>query len=171
MVETLIFPGGAVNTREWANLIGEQLNSELPTEVIEWRHWGTEVREDNWIEKEAQRVVERVGKGRINILAKSIGTAVAMTVLRLKPEIVNKLILCGVPLHDLSDNDRLLYNQLKDFPHPNLLCLQNENDNHGSFGEAEKFLHAINPDIGIISRPRADHDYPYTEDFINFLVD
>ena len=92
-----------------------------------------------------------------------------MKVLAQKPEIFNKLILCGIPVDDFLAGDDKLYEALKSLPAEKILVIQNENDNHGSFMKVEALIHQINPQIKVISMPRDDHDYPYPEDFREFL--
>jgi hypothetical protein len=75
-----------------------------------------------------------------------------------------------VPLNDLTDEDKNHYTALVSIPTNDILVIQNENDNHGTFAEVESFIHTINPQIQIVSRPRDDHDYPYPEDFKAFLA-
>ncbi len=168
-METLIFPGFSFKNKEWSDSTGRELNKSFPAKPIEWEHWQTGIARRNWIDMEVQKIIEKVGGKQINVIAKSIGTLVSMHLLKLKPNIVNRLILCGIPLNDISDSDKAIYGVIENFDLNSLLCIQNESDNHGSFSEAERFVHAINPEIKIISRPRSDHDYPYTEDFLGFL--
>lgn len=168
-MQTLILTGVSPHNKEWAEQVKQGLESHgIPSTVIYWPHWESGVQEPGWIEAEAQKIVDQ-GEV-INILAKSAGTAVAMVVLKLKPEIVNKLILCGIPFHDLEEEEDNYYQPLKDFPAERVLCIQNEKDNHGSYKEAKAFLDSRNPAIKVISKPRNDHEYPYPEEFIRFLT-
>ena len=168
-MEILIFPGFSASNKEWAVETKNSLSLIAPTTLIESKHWNTEKKDSDWIEKAVQEISEKIGDKKVNILAKSIGTYVLMKVLAEKSENIEKIILCGVPLTDLDEDDKKLYQNLEEFPAANLLCIQNENDNHGSFADTEKFLHAINPEFTVISKPREDHNYPYPEDFVKFL--
>ncbi len=172
-MKTLIFPGFSLKNKDWAYEMKKDLNPNFPSEVVEWEHW-TSGNTDfanwtEWLEKETPKVLMEIGDEQINVLAKSIGTLVAMNILKTKPNQINKLFICGIPLNDIEKDDKLSYKVLKDFPREKIVCIQNENDNHGSFNEAKKFLDSINPNIKIISKPRNDHDYPYPKEFINFL--
>ncbi len=133
-----------------------------------WSHWETGQAEDGWIDKEVEKIIKSENS-QVNIIAKSIGTFVAMKILKLRPKLINKIILCGIAFYDFQHGDGKFYEALKLLEEKNILCLQNENDNHGTFSDVEKFVHSINPDIKIISRPRSDHEYPYFEDFAEFL--
>ncbi|KKR10140.1 MAG: hypothetical protein A3D24_01565 [Candidatus Blackburnbacteria bacterium RIFCSPHIGHO2_02_FULL_39_13] len=172
-MKTLIFPGFSLKNKDWAYEMKKAINHKLLAEVVEWEHWisgNTHFANwSEWIEKEIPRVLRQIEDEQVNILAKSIGTLVAMNILKTKPNLINKLFICGIPLNDIEENDKLLYKALKDFPQEKIICIQNENDNHGSFTEAKKFLDSINPNIKIISKPRDDHDYPYPEEFISFF--
>lgn len=172
-MKTLIFPGFSLKNKDWACEMKKSLDSKFSTEVVEWEHWTSGntnfANWNEWLEKETPRVLSQIGEEQVNILAKSIGTLIAMNILKMKPNLINKLFICGIPLNDIEDNDKLSYKILKGFSQERIICIQNENDNHGSFSEANKFLDSINPTIKIISKPRDDHDYPYPEEFINFL--
>lgn len=172
-MKTLIFPGFSLKNKDWAYEMKKSLDSKLSTEVVEWEHWTSGNTDfaswSEWLEKETPRVLKQIGDGQVNVLAKSIGTLVIMNILKMKPNLINKLFICGIPLNDIKENDKLLYKILNYFPGEKIICIQNENDNHGSFSEAKKFLNSINSNIKIISKPRDDHDYPYSEEFINFL--
>lgn len=172
-MKTLIFPGFSLKNKDWAYEMKKALDSKLQTEVVEWEHW-TSGRTDfanwtEWVEKEKPRVLRQIGETQVNILAKSIGTLIAMNILKTKPNLINKLFISGIPLNDIEENDKESYKVLRDFPNDRTICIQNENDNHGSFDETKKFLDFINPNIKIISKPRDDHDYPYPQEFINFF--
>lgn len=165
-METIILPGYSSKNRAWAEEAKEKLGSSV---VVNWAHWETDSADSQWLTDETKRVVGLVGDKQVNILAKSIGTAVAMEVIKQKPELVNKVILCGVPIRDFNPSDENYYEPLKLFPTDKVLCIQNENDNHGSYAEAVKFLHTLNPNLKIISKPRSDHEYPYSDDFMKFF--
>lgn len=166
-MRTIILPGYSIKNKDWAEAVKKDLEPEVPVEVFYWKHWTEPDAPKDW-EAESNKVVSLAEGGELNILAKSIGTYVAMMVLARGAK-VNKLILCGVPVLDFQKGDDKLYGVLKDFPAENILCIQNENDNHGSFAEVEKFLHSINPEIKIVSKPRDGHEYYYSEDFKQFL--
>lgn len=168
-METIVLPGYSLKNKAWAEEVQTFLNPKFPTTVVNWTHWETGNAESGWIEKEAEKIVGLIQNKQVNIVAKSIGTAVAMEVLKLKPGSVDRVILCGVPVRDFEKGDEIFYEPLRTFSEGKILCIQNSDDPHGSYTEAEKFLHSINSRLVIISKPRSDHEYPYTDDFINFL--
>ena len=168
-METIILPGFSLKNKAWAEEVQTILGSRFPATVVNWEHWKTGNAESGWVKKEAEKIVGLIQDRRVNLIAKSIGTAVAMGVLKLKPDSVDRVILCGVPVRDFEKGDEIFYESLRTFPEDKILCIQNSDDNHGSYAEAEKFLHLINSRFTVVSKPRSDHEYPYTEDFINFL--
>lgn len=166
-MRTEILPGFSPRNKEWAEAVKKEL-APLDTEMTYWSHWESGEKQPGWIEMEAEKIIARGQK--VNILAKSVGTAVAMVILGQKPELVNKLVLCGIPLADFEEGDERYYDPLKSFPAERVLCIQNENDNHGSYASVQAFVHSLNPAINIIPKPRNDHEYPYPKDFIRFLT-
>jgi predicted alpha/beta hydrolase family esterase len=167
-MKTLILPGGSIKNKEWAEQTKLNLSKKFDCEVVFWKHWQTGQKEENWIEKESDKIIENNNEP-INILAKSIGTAIAAFVLQKNFALINKLILCGIPLNDLDPGEEKIYEALKIIELNNVLCIQNESDPHGNFQQVEALIHSIGSDITILSKPREDHEYPYTHDFIQFL--
>ena len=164
-MNTIIFPGFSQKNKIWA----DEMAIGLTATVINWTHWQTGNAGTDWIDEEIQRAIVLIGNSQINILAKSIGTAVAMGVIKHNPNLVNNVILCGIPTNDFNPGDEAYYEPLKSFPVDKVLCIQNENDNHGSFDKAQIFLQGLNPSIKVLSKHRSDHEYPYLQDFINFF--
>jgi len=169
-MNTLILPGYSSKNKDWAEEIKRRLAPKIVSRIIYWSHWETGQFEEGWIEKEVEKILDSE-KSQINVIAKSIGTIVAMKILKLKPQLINKIILCGIPIYDFKPGDGKFYQVMESISADNILCLQNENDNHGSFIDVEKFIHAINQKVKIVSKPRSDHDYPYSDDFIKFLYE
>ena len=166
-----ILPGFSSKNKVWADETRVAVEPNFPVVAVDWAHWQTGQTELDWIEKEATKVVYLADNKQINILAKSIGTAIAAQIVKQKPCLVNKLMLCGLPTSDLKPGDEKYYESLRTFPEDKFICIQNKEDNHGNFAEAEKFLHTLNPALKIVSRPRSDHEYPYHEDFADFFKD
>src|SRR3989344_758063 len=164
-MQTIILPGYSLKNKDWAEQVKQELGSE--TRVVYWPHWENPETKTDWEQLASELAAKNTEE--VNIVAKSVGTLVAMLLLRNGVKI-KKLVLCGVPVIDFQEGDEKLFDALKGFPSENILCIQNENDNHGSFAEVEKFLHSINPQIKIVSKPRDDHEYYYSEDFKQFLA-
>src|SRR6185369_12160887 len=136
---------------------------------IHWDHW-TDTEQKFDVEEKAKLISGLSRQKEINIIAKSIGTLAASYVIKNNPEQVMKVILCGIPLTDFSDQDKeTMKTNLKDFPVHKIIVFQNDKDPHGSFNQIKEFLQDVNPNIKLISKPREDHDYPYYEDFQAFI--
>lgn len=166
-MDTLILPGFSLKNKDWAEEVQKNL-APINLRIHYWFHWETGQVEDGWIDKETEKIINRENL-TINVIAKSIGTLVVMEILKSKPKLMKKIVLCGIPLNDFHPGDEKFYEELKLLDGKNILCIQNENDNHGTFSDVEKFVHSINPNIKILSKPRSDHEYPYFEDFVDFL--
>jgi len=169
-VETLILPGFSIKNKDWAGEVGEALKGSTDTTTIYWDHWRTGNVDADWLVSETMNLDMSITGKRVSIIAKSIGTLIAVKLLGLNRGAIDKLILCGIPISDLSEDDMKEYDVLTDFPAKKILCLQNDRDNHGSFAETEKFIHSVNQNIRILSKPRSDHEYPYIDDFRDFLT-
>lgn len=166
-MKTLILPGFSVSNKDWADEAKNQLGAEAV--VHEWRHWLTGDDSDFVADEEVAQVLEKIDNQKVNLLAKSIGTYIAVKLLERK--MVEKLILCGIPLDFIQKNSLHLdaYKNLASFPAGMAICFQNDQDPLASYEEIEKFIHQINPSLQVVSKPRKDHDYPYFEEFKKFL--
>lgn len=165
---TLVLPGGSAKNKEWAQKTAQGLDLGHIVRPVLWEHWDNPDMPFDPKDK-AGELLEVAMDDSLNIVAKSIGTLVAVYILQDNPDRIKKLILCGIPLHDLSESDLKNYEVLKNFPTEKIVCFQNADDPHASYIEVEKFLKEINPKIKIISKSRNDHDYPFYSEFQGFL--
>lgn len=168
-METLIIPGYSLKNKDWAESLKNSFDPIYPTKINYYPHWQVPEVDKNWLNKEVEKIVKGFSNQKINILAKSVGSIIAMKVLALNPDMFNKIILCGIPFEDFLPGDNKLYEALKSLPIERILIVQNENDNHGSFLKVENLIHQINPEIKVISMPRDDHEYPYPNEFLSFF--
>jgi predicted alpha/beta hydrolase family esterase len=164
-----ILPGFSPKNEEWAAGVQRDLEKIAPVTIVRWPHWDTQKTEASWLESEADKIVQRINDGRVTIIAKSVGTLVAMEVLRSKSAKVDKLILCGVPIAGFQEGDDRRFEVLADFDSNNVTAFQNEEDPHGKPEQIEALLKQVNPNIEVQSKPRNDHEYPYSADFIAFI--
>ena len=166
---TLIFPGYSLKNKVWAQSTADSLKLEGQIRPVFWDHWEDETQK--FIASEKALLASRHSKGdTINIVAKSIGTLVTAYSILDVPSQINKVILNGIPMTSLSEEDKKIMTQaFKDFPSENIVCFQNSSDPLGSFNEVKEFLGSINPSIKVIEKEASDHDYPYYEDFQKFL--
>jgi len=164
-----ILPGFSPKNEEWALSIKQELKDLGPVTVVRWPHWETKTTETGWLENEANKIAQRIGDNRITIIAKSVGTLVAMEVARNNPSGIDKLILCGVPIEDFQEGDDKRFEALVDFDPNKITVFQNEEDPHGKPEQVKSLLERVNPNIKVKTKPRADHEYPYSADFIAFI--
>lgn len=164
---TFILPGYSPHNKDWAQDVARNLKLEGEIRPVFWEHW-TDPEKRLLPQKKAQDVIDVLLKDRANIIAKSVGTSVAIEVIRKIPDRVEKVILCGIP--SVSD-ERLKAFQavLKDFPPGKIICFQNSADPLSPYVEVNEFMSKVNPKIRVIEKSRSDHNYPYFEDFQNFL--
>src|SRR5258708_810687 len=163
-MKTIIIPGYSHKNKEWA----EEVQKYIPDSfVYEYRHWSDPAAKFK-SKDEALSVVGKVGEDTMNIIAKSIGTLVTM--MALKKIKANKIIVCGIPVEDITEDEKWEYKILSDIDPTKIIVNQNSEDFHGSFENVRRFMSEINPNIKIIEKPGSTHDYPYWEGFENFLA-
>lgn len=167
---TIILPGYSIHNKEWLEETAEKIGVEGELRPVYWEHWNDP--DSKFDAKEKARLLDGVaGKRVVDIIAKSIGTFVAGCIIQKNPQKIRKVILNGICLNDLKENEKeILKSALKLVSPENIICFQNEEDPHGDFEQAKKFLSDVNPEILIISKPRSDHEYPYFDDYKKFLL-
>jgi len=166
-MRTIILPGYSLSNREWA----EEIAKRLPAKIHIWKHWETGEQKDFSLQNEVQKVLSEIGDSNVNIIAKSIGTLVAVTLLdKIAPQI-QKIILCGIPTAFIKDNrlEDKSYLLLKDFPSENVLIIQNKKDPLATYNQIKEMFSKINPKIKVIEGNRENHSYPFYSDFESFL--
>lgn len=134
--------------------------------VHEWRHWklGGALRP----KYEIGKILKEIGRDKVNLIAKSVGTMIAMKVLSEIGGQIGKIILCGIP--SVSEERKILFTaSLSGFPPENVVCFQNTKDPFAAFIEVKKFMSEVNSKIKVVKKPGCDHNYPYFEDFAGFL--
>ncbi|OGM20160.1 hypothetical protein A2863_00875 [Candidatus Woesebacteria bacterium RIFCSPHIGHO2_01_FULL_38_9b] len=167
-MKTIILPGYSEHNRDWAEGIAEHLNLGHKAFVHEWRHWQEKSLSFS-LRNETEKILQEVGEDKINIIAKSVGVYVALNLIPKIALQINKVILCGIASVVSEDRAELVKTLTSKIPLENILCIQNENDKFVPFAEAENFYHSVEPKLTVISMPRSDHNYPYSEDFRKFL--
>ncbi len=166
---TIILPGYSQKNEKWLEETAARIKTGGLTRPIYWDHW-TEFGKKFNPEEKAQVIADLIEKDLANMIAKSIGTFVASLVIQKVPKKINRAVFCGIPLNDINDSKMAeIKNALEIFPADKVMVFQNAEDPHGSFEHVKTFVLAINPDIKVISKPREDHEYPYFEEFQDFL--
>jgi predicted alpha/beta hydrolase family esterase len=164
-MRTIILPGYSAHNKDWA----EDIKKELGGDVVahEWKHW--QMGGSLSLGYELEQIQKKIGKKEVNIIAKSAGVMVALNLITKISSQINKVILCGIASVASKDRKELLAEAVNTLGAKNFLCIQNENDKFVPHPDAEKFYHAVEPKLKVISKPRSDHHYPYPEDFRRFL--
>src|SRR3972149_8801942 len=165
-MKTIILPGFSVHNKDWGEDVKSSLDLGQDVIVHNWGHWtkGGGLA----LKYELNKIQEEVGAAKFNILAKSVGTYVAAKLVAVSRAQIGKRVLCGIP--STSDVRENIYKQVfADFTAANIICFQNENDPLASFEEVKKFMRGINPRIEVVKKERSDHQYPYPQDFQDFL--
>ena len=167
-MKIIILPGYSVKNFLWAQEVKNNLHDGSEIILHKWSHW--QGNGNFSINNEISQIKNYFDKQTsINLIAKSIGTLVASHLINKNANLFNKVILCGIPLNDLSSKEIQNYQALSRINLNHIVCFQNENDPHGSFIQVQKLLSSINPQIKLVSKPGSTHDYPYYEEFENFL--
>jgi predicted alpha/beta-hydrolase family hydrolase len=168
-VATFVLPGYSSKNKVWSESCAKEISLNHEVKPVFWNHWTDSKITFNAIDY-AKEVAELFSDEQVNILAKSIGTLVASTIVKSSPDKIQKVIFCGIPLNGISKADRQTIKVfMESFPAEKILCFQNENDPLGTFIEVKKFVAEANPKIKVIKKPGDDHNYPYYKDFETFL--
>ena len=168
-MKTLILPGLSPHNRIWAEEARSRLQLDQEVIIQEWQHWVLTQpgkAKDFSLAEEIGRLKKTVAADSFNVIAKSVGTVVFLELLNeIDPAQVGKVILCGLS----SFTPR--FSALRKLQPAQILCLQNSADPYGSFVRTARFLKDFVPEINIIEKPAATHDYPYYDEFQSFLTE
>ncbi len=168
-MNTIILPGYSLHNRIWAHKVKENLAEEVNVLVHEWRHWNNPSSGLD-IGREVSNILHDLEvRGKSDVIAKSIGTLVCMRLIAISSNKINKIVLCGIPLNDLREENFNDYGILKSFDYRKVVVIQNNSDPHGNFRQVYSFIKKINSKVKIIEKEADNHDYPYYEDFNLFL--
>lgn len=163
-MQTLILPGYSEHNKAWVDEVAKNLKVNHIIRPFYWMHWTDSANKFNSSEK-ADLIIKHIKEDKINIIAKSIGTLVASKVISQISDQIEKVIFCGIPLTSLSEIDLNIIKSAINIMENKFLGFQNISDPHGSFDEVKFHLGSGT----IISKDRSDHEYPYFEEFNNFL--
>lgn len=167
-MSVIILPGYSLHNKEWAFKLREDLPS-FQIEVHEWRHWNNPEKSFS-VNQEIEKIINKIDGKKVNIIAKSVGTRVAMKLLSDHKEKVGKIVLCGIPTDGENKKTFEIYKKgLENIDQQKILIIQNKNDPFASFDDIKKFIGSINFKIRIIEKPRSDHEYPYPNEIMNFF--
>lgn len=167
---TIILPGYSEHNKAWLEDTAAKIPGDSEIRPIYWGHWtDPNVKFDPKVK--AQLLDGITGKRVVDIIAKSIGTLAASYLIERSPEKIRKVIYCGIPLNDLSENDKdIIKNALRKLPAGSISCFQNDEDPHGGIELVKYFLSEFGDDLQLNEKQRPDHEYFYQEDFNKFLL-
>lgn len=166
-MKTIILPGYSPKNKDWAEEIKHEMELEGVV-VHEWKHWD---KGSFSFKHELSEIKKKAGDNSINVIAKSVGTRVAMHLLGEIPKKINKIVLCGIPTKGKNEKTFNLYKSgLERISPDRLIIFQNEKDYFAKYVDIVKFIGKINSKIKIVKMPRADHHYPYPTEFKKFLT-
>ena len=165
---TFILPGYSPRNREWAEEVAKKIEIEGEVRPVFWDHWDNPEKTFN-PKKKAQDVIDVLSKDNANIIAKSVGTLVAAYIVQQIPGRIGKVILCGIPSTS-NQRKEIFKKAFSLFNKRTMVVFQNSKDPLATFSEVKKFVEEVNPKILVVEKPRADHHYPYPEDFQKFIV-
>lgn len=166
-MKTIILGGYSTKNKEWTDETRDKLKAEgFDTKAYEWKHW-SDINIKFSEKDETENLKKIVGESEINLIAKSIGTLVAAMLI--KDIKINKIIFCGIPTNDMNEDEMRSYKILSDINPDKIIVFQNSTDEHGNFEQVRNFLSQINPQIKIVEKPGSTHNYPYYEEFKEFL--
>lgn len=166
---TLVLPGYSEKNRDWVIETANKLSLNHDARPVFWDHWISP--KNKFIpEDKASYALDLVGDDSLNIVAKSIGTLVAAKIIKRSAHRVKKVILCGIPLNDLSPREKIeISDVIGSFPTEKILCFQNTGDPHGSYEEVKNFFAKTHSKINIIPKDGNDHEYSYSVEFDDFF--
>ncbi len=122
------------------------------------------------VDAEVAKAVQELGiRGTepVGIIAKSIGTHVAMKLLAKVQGRIRKVVLMGIPVNDLDHSEQSAYTILSRQTIP-VTVIQNAHDPHGSSNQITALLQ--NVDCDLIVKESSDHLYYYPQDILQSLV-
>ncbi|EKD96445.1 MAG: hypothetical protein ACD_24C00043G0002 [uncultured bacterium] len=161
-MRTIILPGYSLHNKDWAYDVKSELESAgFETLVYEWKHWsGGKMN----ITSEVENIKNTIGDEEVNIIAKSVGTKVFMKLLSGIKSHLNKVILCGIPFDPVG-----YLSGINMLGAEKLIIIQNSQDPFMPYSVINKFVKIINKEIRVVRKEAENHDYPYYDEFINFL--
>lgn len=160
-MDILILPGNSPHHREWSEQLKQNLEPlRMHTIVQQYQHWKTG-REWASVDEELNTTIELTESlGEYVVLAKSIGSIIALKGTATGKIHPKGLLLMGIPLKDtaLSKEVPLWLSQITQ----PIIVIQNSHDPLGSYDEVVMTLSATAPNLTVIEQPGDTHDYTNT---------
>src|SRR3972149_11193320 len=98
MAQIVILPGFSPTNKSWSQKMQQHLAKLGKVQTVEWIHWQTGQASKNWPEAELAKI-EVLVKQPVVIVAKSIGTIIAVKFIAADPKLVDAVVLCGIPVN------------------------------------------------------------------------
>lgn len=168
MTPIVILPGFSQANKLWSDQAAEHLKDLGECLQISWPHWQTGLVENDWTETEIAKLEHQIEKP-VNIVAKSIGTYIAAGFVGRHPELIEKIVLCGIPLNDIEDEKAEEYRSLAKLKPSRVLGLQNDNDPHGTYQQVSELMADYLLSYQLIKEHANNHEYLYFEQINTFL--
>ncbi len=167
---TLILPGYSSTNRKWLEETAASIRTDGEVRPVYWGHWNdTNIKFDPKIK--ASLLDGVAGKRVVDIIAKSLGTLAASYLIQKSPEKIRKVIFCGLPLNDISEEEKqVVKTALRKLPSQNVIFFHNDEDPHGGVNALKVFLSEFEGDFTVAIKPRTDHEYFYQDDFNKFFL-
>ena len=122
---TLVIPGYSAHNKTWVEETAKNIKVEGQIRPIFWDHWTDSEKKFN--AKEKAKILSNISPNIIiNIIAKSLGTLVASHIILNNPDAIGKVVLNGIPLNDISEEDKgVIGKALEALNNNNVICIQN----------------------------------------------
>lgn len=169
-MQVLILPGFSQKNKRWAQDLSRFLSPQFEAIFHSWKHWESSKNAVFSPESELKLIRTQLESNQVShVIAKSIGTYVlALGLPELQP-FIKKILLCGVPVNDLSVEERGIYKNYRSHPKSDIICFQNNLDSHGSAADLMSLFELTKLDIPLRTFEADTHDYPYYKEIVNFL--
>lgn len=168
-MKIIILPGFSPHNKNWAEEIKQRFAPVESVVLHYWQHWQTGKGVDFEPEVELKRILAEINNEKVGLIAKSIGAWMAMKVLEQLPHQIEKMILAGLSVGISETKSDSIFQNLTLLKPTQVLIFQNLADPYASFATVESLIKEINPAIKVIPKDRADHEYPYFDEFQEFL--
>jgi predicted alpha/beta-hydrolase family hydrolase len=165
----IYLPGYSLkNLDELEAITGILTQNNYDTLVYKWRHWSDE--NEKWDpDYDAGKIIQASqDSNEITIIAKSLGTHIAVKLADKIRDKVKLIILMGIPINDLDDGEKSDYIKTLTGLNIPIYLIHNRKDNHGSLHQVQELLKAVRYDL--IIKESDDHRYNYPEDVLKIIT-
>lgn len=161
----IFLPGYSLkNKEEEVNISSSLIAAGFSVYQHEWSHWQNP--ETEWSPQNEISKIEQNLEAENIIISKSIGTLIASMLLEKDLSKYKAVILMGIPLNDLEENEKAHYYILKTLNIP-IFVIHNREDTHGAWLDVEPFL--LGTEYELTLKESSDHSYNYPDDVLGIL--